>query len=56
LAVCDSADAFIAAVRDFASRPKPRRPRAEAFAAHAWQARLAPLFGWLAERGLPSPR
>jgi glycosyltransferase involved in cell wall biosynthesis len=53
--VCDGAEAFIAAVRSFASRPKPPRPRAEAFAPHAWQARLAPLFGWLANRGLASP-
>jgi glycosyltransferase involved in cell wall biosynthesis len=56
VAVCDQADTFIAAIRSFASRPKPPRPHAEAFAAHAWQARLAPLFGWLAERNLASPR
>jgi len=56
VAVCDSADTFIAAIRRFASRPKPPRPRAEAFAAHAWQSRLEPLFGWLAARGVASPR
>jgi len=55
VAVCNSADAFIAAVRSCALRPKPPRPRVEAFAAHAWQSRLAPLFGWLADRGLASP-
>jgi glycosyltransferase involved in cell wall biosynthesis len=55
LVVCDGAEAFIAAVRSIALQPKPPRPRAEAFAAHAWQARLAPLFAWLADRGLASP-
>lgn len=52
LAVCSTGDEFLQAVRSFADRARPERPRIEQFRTYSWPARLEPLFAWLEGRGV----
>ncbi|MCB1996255.1 MAG: glycosyltransferase [Burkholderiaceae bacterium] len=54
LHLCNTAEGFVSAVRQVLAVPPPQRPDPAALAPFGWDARLAPLFNWLAQRGLPA--